>query len=107
VGIDLMTAQELAGSYLDKMTASTIESIDNTDKLHQMIRSSTHFISAGAKQLNLLRRSETAANLPYNTAPWTANLDLDREGREVVTEDIRQMLQTALEHTMAGAPPCS
>jgi hypothetical protein len=103
-GIDLMAAQELAGSLLEKMTSSTIDSLGHTDKLHQMVRSSTYFISAGARPFNLLRRSVTAANLPYNTAPWTAHLDLDREEHEVVTEEMRQMLRTAIERTMAGAP---
>jgi hypothetical protein len=100
-----MTAQELAGSLLDKMTTSTIETLDQTDKLHQMIRSSAFFISAGARPLHLLRRSATAAHLPFNTAPWTAHLDLDREEHEVVTDDMRLMLQSAIERTMAGAPP--
>jgi hypothetical protein len=104
-GVDLMTAQELAGSLLDKMTTSTIETLDQTDKLHQMIRSSAFFISAGARPLHLLRRSATAAHLPFNTDPWTANLDLDREEHEVVTDDMRLMLQSAIERTMAGAPP--
>jgi hypothetical protein len=104
-GIDLMTAQELAGHFLEQITSSTIETLEQTDKLHQMIRSSAFFISAGARPLHLLRRSTVAANLPYNTDPWTAHLDLDREQHDVVTAETRLMLQTAIERTMSGAPP--
>ena len=103
--LHLIQAQLCGTNYFQRASIEAGQGTRNLDTFHDVLRSTSHFLSTGVHEdgVTRLRSFASTAKLPWAAAPWSTDKDIEGDLHTTVTSTVLHSHMTAQEVTCAGA----